>query len=231
MVNTEIRLIIFFAAKNGALYSQQKQDQELTVAQIMNSLLPNSDLNYALVYLNTSQGGNVFLAQAAVGMVAEYCKMSHFQKISEVLCGGTHRSGHQVNLIPLGVHLWPPLVPVGGTWSSPLVTAAVERHSQPLVPRGAMGSHPGSCVCSPLQAGNLRLTLVPWEGIVATQPSLSKREGTCYHLRLQATGMQTYGHSGTTRGASFGSHGGDPRMPRCIRKGTLEAQQRMTGTD
>ena len=42
----EIRLVIFFAAKNGeALYSQQKQDQELTVAQIMNSLLPNSDLN------------------------------------------------------------------------------------------------------------------------------------------------------------------------------------------
>ena len=47
MVNTEIRLIIFFAAKDGeALYSQQKQDQELTVAQIMNSLLPNSDLNF-----------------------------------------------------------------------------------------------------------------------------------------------------------------------------------------
>ena len=39
-------LIIFFAAKDGeALYSQQKQDQELAVAQIMNSLLPNSDLN------------------------------------------------------------------------------------------------------------------------------------------------------------------------------------------
>ena len=39
-------LIIFFAAKDGeALYSQQKQDQELTVAQIMNSLLPNSDIN------------------------------------------------------------------------------------------------------------------------------------------------------------------------------------------
>ena len=46
MVNTEIRLIIFFVAKDGeALYNQQKQDQELTVAQIMNSLLPNSDLN------------------------------------------------------------------------------------------------------------------------------------------------------------------------------------------
>ena len=44
--NTEIRLIIYFAAKDGeALYSQQKQDQELTVAQIVNSLLPVSDLN------------------------------------------------------------------------------------------------------------------------------------------------------------------------------------------
>ena len=39
MVNTEIRLIIFFAAKyREALHSQQKQDQELIVAQIMNSL-------------------------------------------------------------------------------------------------------------------------------------------------------------------------------------------------
>ena len=38
MVNTKIRLIIFFAAKDGeALYSQQKQDRELTVDQIMNS--------------------------------------------------------------------------------------------------------------------------------------------------------------------------------------------------
>ena len=46
MLNTEIRLIIFFAAKDGeALYSQQKQDQELTVAQIMKSLLQNSELN------------------------------------------------------------------------------------------------------------------------------------------------------------------------------------------
>ena len=46
MVNTKIRLILFFAAKDGeALYSQHKQGQELTVAQIMNSSLPNSDLN------------------------------------------------------------------------------------------------------------------------------------------------------------------------------------------
>ena len=36
MVNTKIRLIIFFAAEDGeALHSQQKQDLELTVAQIM----------------------------------------------------------------------------------------------------------------------------------------------------------------------------------------------------
>ena len=55
MVNAEIRLIIFFAAKDGeALYSQkQKQNkqtnkknkEELTVAQIMNALLPNAELN------------------------------------------------------------------------------------------------------------------------------------------------------------------------------------------
>ena len=48
MVNIKIRLIIFFAAKDGeALYSQQKQDQELTVSQIMNSLLLNSDLSWS----------------------------------------------------------------------------------------------------------------------------------------------------------------------------------------
>ena len=46
VVSTEIRLIIFFAAKDGeALFSLQKQDRELTVAKIMNSLLQNSDLN------------------------------------------------------------------------------------------------------------------------------------------------------------------------------------------
>ena len=46
MINNEIRLIILFAAQDGeALYGQQKQDQELTVAQIMNALLPNLDLN------------------------------------------------------------------------------------------------------------------------------------------------------------------------------------------
>ena len=46
MVNAEIRLIIFFVAENGeALYSQQKQDHELTVAQIMNSILQNLGLS------------------------------------------------------------------------------------------------------------------------------------------------------------------------------------------
>ena len=44
MVNTEIRLIIFFVAEDReALNIQQKEDQELTV---MNSLLPNSDLSH-----------------------------------------------------------------------------------------------------------------------------------------------------------------------------------------
>ena len=46
MVNIKIRLIIFFAAEDGeALYSQQKQEWQQTMAQIMNSVLPNSDLN------------------------------------------------------------------------------------------------------------------------------------------------------------------------------------------
>ena len=46
MVDIKIRLIIFFAAEDGeALYSQQKQELELTVAQIMKSLLQNSELN------------------------------------------------------------------------------------------------------------------------------------------------------------------------------------------
>ena len=46
MVHIKIRLIICFVAKDGcALYNQQKQDQEMTMAQIMNSLVPNSDLN------------------------------------------------------------------------------------------------------------------------------------------------------------------------------------------
>ena len=40
MVNTKIRLIIFFAAKNGeAVYIQQKQDLDLTVAQIIRLLI------------------------------------------------------------------------------------------------------------------------------------------------------------------------------------------------
>ena len=44
MVNTKIKLIIYLAAEDGeVLYSQQKQDQELTVAPIMNSLLQNLD--------------------------------------------------------------------------------------------------------------------------------------------------------------------------------------------
>jgi len=46
MLNTEIRLILFSPVTDGeALYSQPKQDQELTVAEIMNSLLEKSDLN------------------------------------------------------------------------------------------------------------------------------------------------------------------------------------------
>ena len=54
MGNAEIRLIIFFAAKDGeALYSQQKQDWELTVAQIISSLLQNFRLKLKTVEKTT----------------------------------------------------------------------------------------------------------------------------------------------------------------------------------
>ena len=43
MVDTEVRLTVFFAAEDGeALYSQQKQDLKSPVAQIISSLLQNS---------------------------------------------------------------------------------------------------------------------------------------------------------------------------------------------
>ena len=79
MVNTEIRMIIFFAAKDGeALYSQQKQEQELTVAQIMNSLLPNSDL-----------------ATAALNLSSYYClDPKSFQALQTDPC---HVTGQEVN--------------------------------------------------------------------------------------------------------------------------------------
>ena len=58
MVNTKIRLIIFFAAKDGeAPYNQQKQDQELIVAQIINSLLPKFRLKLKKVGKTTRPFG------------------------------------------------------------------------------------------------------------------------------------------------------------------------------
>ena len=39
----QIDYILYSQRGRSSLYSQQKQDQELTMAQIMNSLLPNSD--------------------------------------------------------------------------------------------------------------------------------------------------------------------------------------------
>jgi len=49
MFNTEIRLIIFVIVEDGeAVHRQQKPGQELKMAQIVNSLLPNSDLNWRM---------------------------------------------------------------------------------------------------------------------------------------------------------------------------------------
>ena len=55
MVNTEVRLIIFFAAKDrDTLYSQQKQDWELTVAQII-IIIANSLVLLTIIIANYCQ--------------------------------------------------------------------------------------------------------------------------------------------------------------------------------
>ena len=71
MVNTEIRLIIFSEAKDGeALYSQQKQDQELIVAQIINSLLPKFRLKLKKVE-KTTRPFRYYLNQIPYGCTVE----------------------------------------------------------------------------------------------------------------------------------------------------------------
>ena len=103
MVNTKIRLIIFFAVKDGeALYSQQKQDQELTVAQIMNALLPNSNLKLRKVGKTTRpfrydlnqipydyavEGRNRFK-----GLVLIECLMNYGQRLGH--CTGDRDQDH-----------------------------------------------------------------------------------------------------------------------------------------
>ena len=67
MVNTKIRLKIFFAAKEGeALYSQQKQNWELTVAQIMNSMLPNSYLNWKKMWKPLDHSGMTYIKSLTI---------------------------------------------------------------------------------------------------------------------------------------------------------------------
>ena len=59
MINSQITLIIFFVAEDGkALYSQQKQDWELTVTQMMSSLLQY--IIMCMHHYNTIQ--NIFTA-------------------------------------------------------------------------------------------------------------------------------------------------------------------------
>ena len=84
MVNTEIRLIIFFAAEDGeALCRQQKQDQELTVAQIMNSLLPNSDL-YGRKWGKTTRPFKYDLNQIPYNYTLEV--RNRFKGLDMILC-------------------------------------------------------------------------------------------------------------------------------------------------
>ena len=58
MVNTEITLLIFFAAKDEeALYTQQKQDREPTVAQIMKINIAKFRLKLKKVGKTTNHSG------------------------------------------------------------------------------------------------------------------------------------------------------------------------------
>ena len=106
MVNTEIQLIIFFAAEDGeALYSQQKQDWKLTVAQIMNSLLPNSlklkkvgkttrpfryDLNQ-IPYNYTMEVTNRFKGLDLIGRVPEELWMEFCDIVQEAVIKTIHK--------------------------------------------------------------------------------------------------------------------------------------------
>ena len=75
MVNTEIRLIIFFAAKDGeVLYSQQKQDWELPVAQTMDYLLPNK---------NYGQRFETFFQEAGIKTIPKKKKCKKAKWLSE----------------------------------------------------------------------------------------------------------------------------------------------------
>ena len=74
VVDTEIRLTVFFAAKDGeALCSQQKQDLELTVAQIMNVVYYSHFLkNFPkFVVIHTGKGFSV-VNEAEVDVFLEF---------------------------------------------------------------------------------------------------------------------------------------------------------------
>ena len=84
MVNTKIRLIISFAAKDGeALYSQQKQDWELTVAQIMNSSIAKFRLKLKKVG-KTTRLFSYDLNQIPYDYTVELALNIDFPKISKV---------------------------------------------------------------------------------------------------------------------------------------------------
>ena len=99
MVNAEIRLIVVFAAKDReALYTQKNKDPELTVAQILNCLLPNSDLKkvekttrplrydlYQIPYDYTVEVANRFKGLGLIDRVPEELWMEVRNIVQEVV--------------------------------------------------------------------------------------------------------------------------------------------------
>ena len=101
MVNSEIRLIILFAAEDGeALYSQQKQDQGLTVAQIISSSLQNSGLNWR------KQGKTTRSFRYDLNQIPYYYRVemiSRFKRLDLMEC----LKNYGQRLVTLYRRLWP----------------------------------------------------------------------------------------------------------------------------
>ena len=110
MLNTEIRLIIFFAAKDGeALYSQQKQDWDLAVAQIINSFL---DSIYSKFRLKLNKAGkttrpfrydlNQIPYDYTVGMMNRFKGLDLIDRVPEELWKEVHDIVQEavINTIP-----------------------------------------------------------------------------------------------------------------------------------
>ena len=102
MVNTKIRLIIFFAVKDGkAVYIQQKWDWELTVAQIMSSLFANSDLNWRKHLNSNNVNPGLFIISTYYHLLSLYSLFLRCVALVIFMCSLSHDEITYVSLFGL----------------------------------------------------------------------------------------------------------------------------------